>query len=257
MDEPVRTDDPAEAREHLARDGAVVVTARGVSAEDAVRAAHEVFAGRVLAIPEAAEVRSGAVNDRTARRIGKEEALPAHTDGFAYGDSYPDQILLLCSQSSPSGGESFLVDCEAVADDLAETPEGARLLELLESVPVDQTEEGMRRAVSPVVEKTVAGRRMYRRFPFQRPSADTTDADRDAWIVRSWWLACLAASADAPRFKLLAGDALVLDNYRMLHGREPYDDADRLMWRVWVWTSESNGVPSGLLHSDTRYAGVS
>ncbi len=46
----------------------------------------------------------------------------------------------------------------------------------------------------------------------------------------------------------------MIDNYRMFHGREPYADLDRLMWRVWIWTDESKGVPEGMLHSDSRYA---
>jgi excinuclease UvrABC ATPase subunit len=31
-------------------------------------------------------------------------------------------------------------------------------------------------------------------------------------------------------------------------------DMDRLMWRVWVWTTSALGVPEGQLHSDSRYA---
>jgi len=42
----------------------------------------------------------------------------------------------------------------------------------------------------------------------------------------------------------------------MLHGRDAYTDLDRLLWRVWVWTSASLGVPDLPLHSDTRYAAV-
>jgi hypothetical protein len=46
----------------------------------------------------------------------------------------------------------------------------------------------------------------------------------------------------------------VIDNYRMMHGREGYADLDRQMWRVWVWTTSAWGVPDGPLHSDSRYA---
>ena len=72
------------------------------------------------------------------------------------------------------------------------------------------------------------------------------------------WRDAIATAADAaPRFKLHAGDVVVVDNYRMMHGREAYADLDRLMWRVWVWTKAAFGVPGGPLHSDSRYASAS
>lgn len=59
-------------------------------------------------------------------------------------------------------------------------------------------------------------------------------------------------------FSLGRGDALVVDNYRVLHGRTPYLPAslpnnmqealgliepERRLWRVWSWTSEGSGLP--------------
>jgi len=59
-------------------------------------------------------------------------------------------------------------------------------------------------------------------------------------------------------FKLSRGEALVVDNYRVLHGRAPYQpptpqqsdpgagDAsndERRLWRVWSWTSAGTGLP--------------
>eukprot|EP00931_Biecheleriopsis_adriatica_P086842 TRINITY_DN61411_c0_g1_i1.p1 TRINITY_DN61411_c0_g1~~TRINITY_DN61411_c0_g1_i1.p1 ORF type:complete len:405 (+),score=83.82 TRINITY_DN61411_c0_g1_i1:61-1275(+) len=57
-------------------------------------------------------------------------------------------------------------------------------------------------------------------------------------------------------FRLERGEALVVDNYRVLHGRAPYlpeDSAlgmedvngsmERRMWRVWSWTSQGSGLP--------------
>jgi len=51
-------------------------------------------------------------------------------------------------------------------------------------------------------------------------------------------------------FSLAAGEALVVDNYRVLHGRSPYlpsdgrpDEVERRFWRVWSWTSEGSGLP--------------
>lgn len=54
-------------------------------------------------------------------------------------------------------------------------------------------------------------------------------------------------AAVAPRFKLSKGEALLLDNYRMLHGREGYHgETLRKLWRVWIWSTGSKGIPEGL-----------
>jgi hypothetical protein len=54
--------------------------------------------------------------------------------------------------------------------------------------------------------------------------------------------------AVAARFRVEAGEALLIDNYRMLHGREAFDNdaRERKLWRVWCWTDESNGLPQGM-----------
>jgi alpha-ketoglutarate-dependent taurine dioxygenase len=253
---PARTSDPAEARRRVQADGAAILTGVGRDAEAAVAVAHAIFAQHVLAIPPAAEVRAGGVMDQVVRRVSPEEALGVHTDGFGYGDLYPDYFLLLCGQDSTVGGESFFVDGYRLLDALAADEAGAALVERMGRVPIDQTEEGMHRSVSPLVGRTPSGRRMVRRFPFQRVSTESTDPQADARMIDAWDRLCRDASASAPRFKLAPGEVAVIDNYRMLHGREPYTDFDRLMWRVWVWTDGSNGPPAGRLASDTRYARV-
>jgi hypothetical protein len=53
---------------------------------------------------------------------------------------------------------------------------------------------------------------------------------------------------------LLPGQTLVVDNYRLLHGRDAYEDLQRMLWRIWVWTTDSLGVPDLPLASDTRHA---
>ena len=73
-------------------------------------------------------------------------------------------------------------------------------------------------------------------------------------MIDAWHQAAERVAEQAPRFKLAPGQAVVVDNYRMLHGRDAYTDPSRLLWRVWVWTSGSLGVPDMPLHSDTRHA---
>ena len=42
--------------------------------------------------------------------------------------------------------------------------------------------------------------------------------------------------AGATRFQLVDGDVLVADNAWVFHGRDPYEDTERLFWRIWAWT---------------------
>lgn len=253
---PQRTADPEVARRLVREQGAAILTGLGLDEGAAVAAGHDVFAGKAMAVSMAAEVRAGGVMDQPVDGAAptREAPLEIHTDGFAYGDEYPDHFILLCAQSSPDGGESFLVDGYRLLDVLASTPDGAALVERLESVPVEQTEEGMRRSVAPIIGRAPDMRRMVRRFRYQRASVDSTDPDADAALVQAWDALCRLAAVPAPRFKLLPGEAAIIDNYRVMHGREAYSDAGRLMWRVWLWTSSAWGVPAGELVGDSRNA---
>ena len=120
---------------------------------------------------------------------------------------------------------------------------------------IDQTELGMQPAVSPILQLTPNCRVMLRKTLDQKAAADSADPIRDNLMVRIWHEATESAVASAPKFKLTPGQAVVVDNYRMLHGRLAYQDLDRLMWRVWIWTRASKaGAPPMALHSDTRFA---
>jgi len=87
--------------------------------------------------------------------------------------------------------------------------------------------------------------------------------DFDAWIQQA-----SAVAFSEQSFSLSRGEALVVDNYRVLHGRAPYapprdeqagggdasadaQNDERRFWRVWSWTSEGTGVPpDGALSSN-------
>src|SRR5689334_7883450 len=108
LDTPTRTREPAEARQLVERTGMAILTGWDTSADAAVGAAHAVFGADVLQAPPPSEVRIGGDRDRRLPSIDNTTPLPAHTDGFAYGDRYPDYFLLSCAHASPVGGESFL-----------------------------------------------------------------------------------------------------------------------------------------------------
>ena len=239
----------------LAAHGAVIVQGIGPEAEDARALARALFTDQVVALPPAARVFDGGEQDNKAPGVDHTTRLAAHTDGFGYGDLYPDYLLLDCVRASGAGGESFLIDGYAVLDALASDTELSWVVDALAAVAVDQTEEGMQPSISPIVQHTAAGRKMVRKTLDQRAAPHSTDPDRDNMMVKIWCDAAEQAVATAPKFKLEPGQAVVVDNYRMLHGRLAYTDLDRLMWRVWIWTQRSkSGAPDMQLHSDTRYA---
>jgi len=132
------------------------------------------------------------------------------------------------------------------------------LADFLRTVPVEQTEPGFSASLAPAIGDNGHGRRMTRWTPVQRPNTNlAADAqERHRALLARWSELTHTASLAAPRFVLQAGEALCIDNYRMLHGRTGFDDIERTLWRIWAWTSESLGVPGGLLFSDSRYAAV-
>ena len=111
----------------------------------------------------------------------------------------------------------------------------------------------MRPAVSPLAITTAAGRLAVRQVPYVRPAPDAPDPARVQALLDRWNAVVDAQFPVAQRFLLHAGDVAVIDNYRVLHARDPFT-GERFMWRVWAWTDRGNGVPTGMLHSDSRYA---
>jgi gamma-butyrobetaine dioxygenase len=260
---PARTADPAEARRIVERDGCVILTGLPTDDDAAPAAMRAVFGERVARLPEPARVFVGGEGDRPRSEVDPTLAdaestttLEAHTDGFAYGDAYPDYFLLLCARASADGGASFLVDGEALAGRLGPSDAPDDLARRLHTVPVDHGEPDMRPCVAPLVAHAPSGRVMLRCHPFQRPRPGSPTPGDDAALIASWHARIASAASEADRFTLAPGEAVLIDNYRMFHGRDPYSDPSRLMWRQWVWTTAAAGVPGGPVHSDSRYAAV-
>ena len=245
-----------EALQLLQRDGAVIVSGIGAGPEDARDLAAALFGDAIRAIPPAAKVLEGGEKDRRLTGVDHQIRLAAHTDGYAYGDRYPDYFLLTCVRASADGGDSFLVDGYALLQALRADPHLDWVPEALKNIAIDQTESGMQRAIGPIVQHTCEGRRLVRKTHEQKPAASSADPARDQVMIDTWHRQAEAVAVLAPRFKLAPGQAVIVDNYRMLHGRDAYTDLDRLLWRVWIWTDRSLGIPEQPLHSDTRYAAV-
>jgi alpha-ketoglutarate-dependent taurine dioxygenase len=264
---PRRTAAEDEAFHVLRHDGAVILTGCGDSQADAGALARRVLAPMAPVVPDPAPIKEGGGNaDHTYGDMPGEDGLTAvpfqtgHTDGFAYGDRYPDFIFLLCIRPAVAGGESFVIDTYRLLDTLAasESEEDRAFHRFLTTEPVEQTEPGFQSSLAPVIGNNGHGRRMSRWTPVQRPASSGPPEQQRlhaAWLAR-WGEMTYEASLRAPRFVLQPGETICLDNYRMLHGRTGFDDTERTLWRIWAWTTEALAVPEGMLFSDSRFAVV-
>lgn len=254
---PRRTADPIHARAMLDEDGAVILSRAGLSEADARAVGFSVFNRSLLAVPSGVKVSDGGDKQRRPAGQTHESRSRCHTSGYSYGEHYPDFVVLLCQWQSQVGGESILVDGYALLDQMSTDPLGAALLERLRATAVDQTDPGMQPLIRPIVAATDRGRPMLvtANAHHVRPDAESLRPDADQEMIDQWRLIIDKAADLIPKVKVSNGEALIIDNYRVLHGREPYEDTRRSLWRVWLWTDDSaHGTPVGPLHSDSRHA---
>ena len=155
-------------------------------------------------------------------------ALLPHTDN-PYRTTPPDLQALHALVAAPQGGETWLVDGLAVIAHLRQTAPEA--LALLAQVPVrfawaDDTWHLT--ACEPVIALAPDG--TLQRLRANSRSIDhpvEPDPDRRA----AWWAAwhqlesCLADPAFAQTFMLSAGELVIMDNRRVLHGRTGFAGA--------------------------------
>ena len=176
-----------------------------------------------------------------------------HTDGYVYGDHVPDYIFLLVERQADAGGESFFVDGEAVLERLRGEPDADNLIPLLDTLIFDQTESaengGMlqgRQSKGPLFARRPDGRLQWKRM-LGKDQLQTVEEMAAEPIPRSCWgitaetrsmaaeldakvtpqevlrridLAIQAESDIAQRIRLEKGEAVCVDNYRVLHSRE-------------------------------------
>ena len=251
---PRITTDLKKAKEDLANCGAVIFEPIDCSEAGTRAFAKIMFGDKLRALPEGARVFEGGEHDITRVQATNLKTTPCHTDGFAYGDLYPDFMLLSCVQESTVGGESILVDGYKILDELASDDELAWAAKALRERQIDQTETGMQTSLSPICMDNGSGRTMVRRTLEQRPAESSLNPAKDQEMIDLWHECIDQASKLAPQFKLLPGQVVIVDNYRLMHGRSPYEDLNRMLWRVWVWTEDCLDVPTLPLASDTRYA---
>ncbi|MGH8319042.1 MAG: TauD/TfdA family dioxygenase [Steroidobacteraceae bacterium] len=151
--------------------------------------------------------------------------LGAHTDN-PYREPVPGIQLLHCLVNETSGGWSTLVDSLSVAESLQEEdPQG---LALLASIPVrfrfiDANEELIERR--PMVQRDVSGRMTGVHYSPRLDYLPLLDAatTRRFQRARRRLSELLADPRFELRFPLRAGELMMFNNSRVLHGRTAYD----------------------------------
>jgi hypothetical protein len=180
---------------------------------------------------------------------------PLHTDGFALADGAPDVVVLGCEvDADDGGGDSFVIDCGRMHAALAKG-DGAELAAFLVDTAIDQTEPGKLPCHGPLGVRGPGGRIWWRGSYTLGPLPDDPDAARTAASLATWKAFLADLAAGAARFHLDPGDVLVIDNTRVLHGRDPYVDRGRLLWRLWAWTDAAFVPDVSYSLSDTSRVG--
>jgi len=175
--------------------------------------------------------------------VNSEEFLP-HTDGsYLHGLVHrdgryvqllpPKMLVLQCWQSAVSGGASVLIDVQHVYDDLAkENPEHLRILSTKGCVTYCRDDQ---MAIDRAVFEELADGTVMLRFRY-----DSTAYVAD-WAVQAFENLQHNYFADSKyqsRFTLKQGQIIVIDNYRMLHGRDAFSNGaagqERKLRRVWL-----------------------
>ena len=147
--------------------------------------------------------------------------LPLHTDN-PYRQPPPGAQLLHCMRADNEGGESLFADGFAAAQRLARQEPGAYAI--LTHTPVRfryETADTLLEAVAPMIELDSTGTVRSVRFnsrsmmPAAQPARDVDEF----YAAYRAFHAQLHAPSAVLRIKLNAGDLVLMDNRRLLHGR--------------------------------------
>ncbi|GGO44358.1 TauD/TfdA family dioxygenase [Streptomyces lasiicapitis] len=139
-----------------------------------------------------------------------------------------DHVFVQCVRPAPSGGHSFVLDAGRFVDGLATADPELRAFLTDFDVDLYGAWAGLRGlpatpSVGRHVEWTRTGRRVVRRTDGAAPLHRDPDAAYVTAMLERFTVAVHGLEPALPRFRLDAGDVLVLDNYRCWHGRDGHE----------------------------------
>jgi hypothetical protein len=217
-------------RDDLAVRGFAVVRAGGpgLAPEDAVRspwAFAEALLGERPRLLERQPIKAVPGGRSFASAAGP---APLHTDSQTFAGAPPSLQIMACVRPAAQGGACLLADAWALLDRIeAGDPDLYRLLfEAPRRIPfVFGDAFGATAALR-------GGALVFTQAPVVSPG-DAVAARLAPWIDA------------APRIEipLRAGEILLADNHRMLHGRRGFDGSARELVRLLVWTAPAGSPP--------------
>ena len=224
----------SEARSVLDKDGAVIVPDSGDDPEELVVAAARLLGGRLR---EVFGLRAQHGTDAPALGLHSDGAhVVVDVHGSAVRLRHPDEdvLLMLCTAPAPEGGDSVLVDGYALLEVLRTARPALHAFLTRHDVDYFGGWADPARGVPPtplvrrLVEYTRGGRLAVRASDYAVPVPREPRWDEHAAFLDEYADVLATAHASVERFPLAAGDLLVLDNYRFLHGRDAYRGPRRL-----------------------------
>lgn len=260
------TDDPDEARALLDRHGACILVWTSSNKQAVIDAGEAVLGDRLRVRFPPMTLRPHREPGQPTRIVRPEgviwEATEATTDmgdettrvrpnsigieGWGgHGDTYPEVLAYLCQQEPTTGGSSFLVDSYGLLAWLAAAPVRSGLLDELWSLPVPQrTHPRFSPRSTALARRSREGRVcvVYSPASVVLDKADEEEMGAVTKMLACWHEVVEESAACAPRFELRPGEVLLIDNYRVYHGREAYT-GERIVHRGWFWTEAALAFP--------------
>ena len=156
---------------------------------------------------------------------------PLHTDS-SYRTDPEHWILLICVRPAIIGGETILVDTSDLRIKLKQKPDYFELL----SSPL-WSFIGPSIFGHPAVHQVpVITPTMVRWRPdCTQPSSPFNNTKNSKLYDVLQWFNDIVLECHTHKLSLCTGDALLINNWSMLHGRNYFDDLDRLLLRARIW----------------------
>lgn len=153
---------------------------------------------------------------------------PLHTDSQEHLGRSPNLQIMLCSRPAARGGEMLLCDGYALLDRLRDGRPSLydALFSTIRRIPFVFGD-----VVGPTV--TLWGSHLaLTHAPMKPPLGDAVGAELEMELSRAPLITL------TPR----AGEIVLVDNHRMLHGRRAFDDPDREFVRILAWLRDPLGA---------------